>query len=110
MTLDLSALPMWRKIIGSAAIAAFAALSFMSFVREMDIWSAGARIPNAATGQVYALHWMHGSVEYVTAADRSNFVFWYSDVGSLIGVAFLIGVFSLFPISDVLREARESGS
>ena len=108
MTIDFFALPLWRKAIGVAGLVTFVLLSFASFIRETDIWAAGAMTPNSAAGQVYGLHWMHGSVRWVTAADRTSFQFWYSDMTSLIGVAFLVGFFSLFPLRQVLQEARQA--
>lgn len=70
MTIDFAVLPFWRKTIGVLGLATFALPSFASFVREMDIWAAGATTPNPAAGQIYSLHWMHGSVRWVTAADK----------------------------------------
>ena len=107
MTIDISALPFWRKTVGVLGFGTFFVLSFSVFIREMDIWAGGAMTPNSGAGKVYPLHWMHGSVRWVTAADRNSFVFWYSDITSLIGIAFLIGFFSFFPLRQVLREARQ---
>jgi hypothetical protein len=108
MNVDFSALPVWRKTVGVLGLSIFFMLSFAVFIREMDIWAGGIKSPNSATGQVYPLHWMHGGVVYVTSADWSNFDFWYSDISPLMAIAFLIGFFSLFPLRQVLREAREA--
>ncbi len=98
MTIDFSALPLWRKAIGVVGLVTFVFLSFASLVREMNIWAAAAITPKPAVGQIYPLHWMHRSVRWVTAADRGSFIFWYSDMSPLIGVFFLLGFFSLFPL------------
>lgn len=109
MTVDFSALPTGRKILAILGFATFFLLGSAVTISEMNIWASAAKIPNSTTGQVYALHWMHGSIRYVTATEGSNFRFWNSNVAPLIGIPFLIAFFSMFPLSDVLRAAREAG-
>ena len=108
MKVDFSALPMWRRIIAISCFAAFFLLGSAVMIQEMNIWSSALKTPNSATAQVYELHWMHGSVRYVTANDLDNFRFWYSDIAPLIGIPFVIGFFSMVSLSDLLRAAREA--
>ena len=105
---DFFALPTWRKLTAIAGLAAFFLLGFTVTIEEMNIWSLASKTPNSATGQLYELHWMHGSVRYVTATDQSKFRFWYSNITPLIGIPCLIAFFSMISLGDLLRAGRDA--
>lgn len=105
---DFSALPTWRKVIAILGLTIFFLLGSTVTIKELNIWAAAAQVPDPATGQVCALHWMHGSVRYVTAKEWLDFRFWSSDMAPLIGIPFLIAFFVMFPFREIPRQAREA--
>ncbi len=91
----ISDLPVWRRIVLVAALAFGLLIAAVAVDKHVTIYGSAPTHPVPATGQVYEVDVMHGSIRYVTLQERESFLFWAGRAGSLAGAAF-VGAFFLW--------------
>jgi hypothetical protein len=97
--LGFDSFPTWRKIVIICSIATTCVIGASVAFRELDVYSSAAVAPNAATGELFPVHLMHGYVRYLTAPNYEHLMFWRP----LVGVPVLLMVLAMVTSREFRR-------